>query len=168
MSSTPGTCRSPASCSTWCWKDKPLGGLPLVPLVTLVSLVMNRSAWSPQRELRELERGRTPADDDLIQADIERAAANLLTNTTEAAAFRQKAVELLSGDGGERLATTEALGNGDIELLDLLAQRDPSRAARPQGLSSRGTAQRRCRRMRRGASPPSRTRSPACSASPSS
>ncbi|HEY9344064.1 MAG TPA: hypothetical protein VIQ53_02080, partial [Inquilinus sp.] len=101
-------------------EGKPLGGLPLVPLVTLVSLVMNRSAWSPQRELRELERGRTPADDDLVQADIERAAADLLTNTTEAAAFRQKAVELLSGDG-ERLATTEALGNGDVELLDLLA-----------------------------------------------
>lgn len=117
-------------------EGKPLGGLPLVPLVTLVSLVMNRSAWSPQRELRELERGRTPADDDLVQADIERAAADLLTNTTEAAAFRQKAVELLSGDG-ERLATTEALGNGDVELLDLLAQRDPSRAARPQGLSLR-------------------------------
>ncbi|WP_342238120.1 amidohydrolase family protein [Inquilinus sp. OTU3971] len=120
-------------------EGKPLSGLPLVPLVTLVSLVMNRSAWSPQRELRELERGRTPADDDLIQADIERAAAELLANTREAAAFRQKAVELLSGDGA-RLATAESLGDGDVRLLDLLARRDPSRAARPEGLPLRDRA----------------------------
>lgn len=117
-------------------EGQPVGGLPLVPLVTLVSLVMNRSAWSPQRELRELERGRTPADDDVIQADIERAAADLLTNTPDAAAFRQKAVELLSGDGA-RLATAEALGDGDLELLDRLANRDPSRAARSLALSPR-------------------------------
>src|SRR5947208_14804071 len=40
-------------------EGQPVGGLPLVPLVTLVSLIMNRSAWSPQRELRELQSGRT-------------------------------------------------------------------------------------------------------------
>jgi len=120
-------------------EGKPLGQLPLVPLVTLVSLVMNRSAWSPQRELRALERGEATAADHPIQADIEVAAAQLLANTGEAAAFRQKAVELLSGDS-ERLAATVSVGDGDVQLLDLLAQRDPSRAARPEGLSLRSRA----------------------------
>lgn len=118
-------------------EGQPVGGLPLVPLVTLVSLIMNRSAWSPQRELRELERGRTPTDGDPIQADVERAAADLVANTSEAAAFRQQAVELLSGDG-ERLAARAAPGGGDFELLERLANRDPSRAARSLALSSRG------------------------------
>lgn len=120
-------------------EGKPLGGLPLVPLVTLVSLVMNRSAWSPQRELRALERGEATAADDAVQADIEVAAAQLLANTGEAAAFRQKAAELLSG-GDERLAARATLGDGDFELLEQLAQRDPSRAARSLALSSRARA----------------------------
>lgn len=118
-------------------EGQPVGGLPLIPLVTLVSLIMNRSAWSPQRELRDLDSGRTPADGDSIQADVERAAADLVTNTREAAAFRQQAVELLSGDG-ERLAARAAPGGGDFELLERLADRDPGRAARSLALSSRG------------------------------
>jgi predicted TIM-barrel fold metal-dependent hydrolase len=130
-------------------EGKPLGNLPLVPLVTLVSLVMDLSTWSPSKELRAIERGEVRPkaareemlafDDTSIQEDIEVAAVKLLANTPEAAAFRQKAVESLSGRG-ERLAAATALGESDVELLDLLAQRDPSRAARPQGLSLRERA----------------------------
>lgn len=132
-------------------EGKPIGNLPLVPLVTLVALVMDLSSWPPSKELRALERGEVRPradrdgivvafDDTSVEGDIEVAAAQLLADTPRAAAFRQKATELLSGRG-DRLVATAALDRGNFELLDLLAQRDPGRAVRSQGLSLRDRAE---------------------------